>query len=199
MAEERIEAEELPYITLLRKVPIKFIEWADKEIPTTYLIGNCSNNKETYDQSITMLKKADFYKALKQLKPKAEVKLMYEEAGANQVMPGLEGTREVTLEFEGRDILTREGIYQRMVETDSQFRTLAKIKGIMKIFQKFVEQNRNMVQSMLKQKKFTSPWEVFRELMKEDRLKVSFFTMVENQLGKDTKGVLLEKWEKENG
>jgi hypothetical protein len=197
---ERQEAENLPYITLLRKVPVKFVEWADAEIPTTYLIANCSNNPETYNQSVEFKKKSDFYKALKEkLHPQVNVSVNYEEAGVTKVVSGIDSQSQMTLEFQGKDILSRQGLKDRLMKSDPQFQKLSNIKTILKTFQQFIEQNKTRVQSILKQQQFSSPWQVLQELLGDERLKFSFFSMIENQLGETTKTALLEKWEKENG
>lgn len=199
MTQPKIEAEELPYFTLLQKVPIKFIQWADKEIPTTYVIGNCSNNKETYNRSVELKKKGDFYKALKTtLKPQAEVTVNYEEAGAKQMLPQMQASRNVMLKFEGKDILSRVGISERLADYDPQFKYLLTIKKVLQVFQRFIDMNKGTLQKMLKKGKYTSPWQVLRELMKDNSLKVPLFNMIGNELGEETKTRLLEKWESAN-
>lgn len=199
MAKPRVEAEELPYFTLLQKVPIKFVEWADKEIPTAYVIANCSGNEATYGRSVELKKKADFFKALEStLKPQAKVTLNYEEAHATETLPNIETMREATLKFQGKDILSRGGIKERMAEADPQFNYLLKVRQTLDVFQKFIDQNKGTIQKILKKGKFTSPWQVLRELMKDERLKVSFFNLIGAQMGDQTKALLLEKWESGN-
>lgn len=193
----RVDAEELPYFTLLQKVPIKFVEWADKEVPTTYVVANCSNNEETYNRSVELTKKADFYKALKStIKPRAKVTMKYEEAKATDMLPQLEASREVEVKFEGKDILSRAGISERLAIHDPQYNYLLTVKKVLLVFQRFIDQNKNTIQKLLKKNKFTSPWQVLKEFMKNDMLKASLFNMIGNELGEQTKVKLLEKWER---
>lgn len=199
MTQPKIEAEELPYFTLLQKIPIKFIAWADKEVPTTYVIGNCSNNPATYNRSVELKKKADFYKALKStIKPQAKVTVNYEEAEAKKMLPQLEASRQVELKFEGKDILSRQGISDRLADFDPQYKYLLTVKKVLQMLQKFIDMNKGTIQKMLKKNKLSSPWQVLRELMKDDTMKLPLFQMIGTELGEEAKNKLLQKWETAN-
>lgn len=196
--QERIDVEKLPYIDLIRRVPIKFVEWATKEIPIAYVIGDCSNNEESYDVDLDFLCKDDFYKALREkLKPQAKVQLNYESARVQKLIPKFPQLQEVQLHFQGKDLLTRGGIYDRLLDYDPRFLYLHNLKKFLKVFKDFVEKNKPRVQKILQQEQYSSPWQVFRALMTDDTLKHAFFTLVEHNLGNEVKAVLSQKWEEE--
>lgn len=198
--EKKLDAEELPYFTLLRKIPIKWVEWATKEVPVSYVIANCSNNESSYNKDLVLLQKRDFYKALDEtLKPEQDVQLSYSEAKADAISPNLESTKTVKLEFQGRDILSRGGLYQTVLKADPQFQYLHILKNFLEVFKLFVSRNSTEVQKVLLQKQYSCPWEVFQDLMKNKVLKHAFFSEVEAKLGAEMKGLLLEKWEAQHG
>jgi hypothetical protein len=198
--QKRVDAEELPYFTLLRKIPIRFVEWAEKEVPVAYVISDCSNNEQSYNRDIELRNKADFYKALDDtLKPQAAVTLNYETTQVNDIVPGFSNSERIQLHFAGKDILTRGGLYQTLLKEDDQFRYVHTLKEFLRLFKIFIERNRTRIQKTLEQHKFSSPWELFQEVMQDETLRYSFFTEVETQLGKEVKGMLLAKWEREHG
>ncbi len=195
---KKLDAEELPYFSLLRKIPVKWVEWATKEVPVSYIIGNCSNNPESYNTHLELFQKRDFYKALDEtLKPAQEVQLNYSKA--ENISPNLDITRNAKLEFHGRDILSRGGVYQTLLQADPQFQYLHVLKQFMEVFKIFVTRNSTEIQKILRQKQYSCPWEIFQDLMKNSVLKHAFFSELEARLGNEIKGLLLEKWEQKNG
>lgn len=191
-------AEELPYFTLIQKVIIPAIEHADKERPIAYVIADCSHNENTYNTSRPVKKKDDLYKELAEtFKPQALVTLNYHAAGTAKLFPHMPSASQTRLEFTGKDILSRQGIAERLQQSDQHFRYYTWIKKVLEIYEKFIDQNLQVVQTMLLTKKYDSPMDLLRDAMKDARLKNSFTQILCHDLEVETNTVqdLLEKWE----
>jgi len=169
MSNKKTKAIELPYFRLIEEVIDEYQKYLDKENPITYVIADCSNNEDTYGQSIDIKSQEDFYNSLSNdLKPKKDVELDYKAAKADNLFNDMNEVEKATVFFPGRSILTREGIKKRLILTNHNFFKLYLLNEMIEVFKIFIKEYMIQIQDIVRKFKITSASHLLENIKKEN-------------------------------